>query len=892
MTGILGGGSNAKQKTAVGSLQFQTSQKGGVIPLVYGTTRAAPNLIDYDDFTATPASSGLKGKGGGGGKSGNQQYNYSASVILGVCQGPVSGFGTVWWDKNTAPLNGLPGLSTINLGADGQASDPFWVTNHPAKALGYSGTANFTLDNYQLGMTATLPNFSVEVIGIEASSGINGFDANPAAIVTDFLTNARYGAGFPAANLDSLGAYSEYCAAAGLFLSPLLDTQQEAQQSLGDIVKISNSAIVWSGALLKILPYGDQPLSATYTVIALSGTIVAGDTLTLTFTDSALSGLPITVAYSASLADQTSYTSAAAGLAQQVAGNGTLSGYGIYASCSVNSLVIVQAQGSGITVTGSASGAETISVGTTSAPYTFTPNATVLYNLGEDDFIVQESSVGTNLGVNPGGPALRQGAGPITGGFTDDPVHIVRSTPADANNMIEIECLDRSNSYNTTIVEAFDQASIDLYGVRRDTSLKANAIVDATYAGPIAAQLLLQRSLYFRNTYTFQLGWKYCLLEPMDLVQITDARLGATALTVRITAVEEDDEGTLSITAEDFFGGYSTAVVYPKQGASGYVPNYNSAPGDINSPLIFEPPAGLLSGDLEIWIGLSGGPNWGSAQVWISSDGSSYALAGTVDAPATQGVSIADLPAHASPDTVDTLSVNLADSRGFLSSVSAIDAQNLATLSYLGGELLAYQTATLTGTSEYNLSTLYRGTYGTTIANHPTGAQFALLNAAIGHFPYPANLIGQTIYLKFVSVNIVGGGIQDLASVAAFTYAITGAGQGTVTVVTGTFVNGKPTANLVLQRYVFATTVAFPAGLAGSRGTAGTAATAMATFAVQKNGVNVGTMMFAAAATTATFAMTSAATFNAGDVLTLVAPAAPDATLANLAWTFMGTMGA
>jgi Putative phage tail protein len=336
----------------------------------------------------------------------------------------------------------------------------------------------------------------------------------------------------------------------------------------------------------------------------------------------------------------------------------------------------------------------------------------VLYSLGEDDFIVQESSVGTNLGVNPGGPALRQGAGPITGGFTDDPVHIVRSTPADANNMIEVECLDRSNSYNTTIVEAFDQASIDLYGVRRDTSLKANAIVDATYAGPIAAQLLLQRNLYFRNTYTFQLGWKYCLLEPMDLVQISDFRLGATALTVRITAVEEDDEGTLSITAEDFFGGYSTAVVYPKQNASGYVPNYNSTPGNVNLPLIFEPPAGLLSADLEIWVGLSGGPNWGSAQVWISSDGSSYALAGTVDAPATQGVSIADLPAHASPDTVNTLPVDLADSRGLLSSVSSTDAQNLATLSYLGGELLAYQTAILTGTSEYNLTTLYRGAYG------------------------------------------------------------------------------------------------------------------------------------------------------------------------------------
>ena len=62
MGGIIGGGSNAKQQKAVGSLQFQTAQQGGVIPLVYGTTRVSPNLIEYDDFKATPAS----GQGGVG----------------------------------------------------------------------------------------------------------------------------------------------------------------------------------------------------------------------------------------------------------------------------------------------------------------------------------------------------------------------------------------------------------------------------------------------------------------------------------------------------------------------------------------------------------------------------------------------------------------------------------------------------------------------------------------------------------------------------------------------------------------------------------------------------------------------------------------------------------
>src|SRR5215469_9708717 len=200
MGGIIGGGLNAKQQKAVGSLQFQTSQHGGVIPLVYGTTRVSPNLIDYDDFKATPASGqGGVGKGGGGGKSGGQQYKYSASVIMGVCQGPIAGIGTVWWDKNIGALSSLP--AAIYPGSDGQAPDPCWQTNHTAKALGYSGTAIVVANNYAMGNTATLPNFSFEVQGLYSSTGSNGLDANPAAIVADFLTNPRYGAGFPAANL-------------------------------------------------------------------------------------------------------------------------------------------------------------------------------------------------------------------------------------------------------------------------------------------------------------------------------------------------------------------------------------------------------------------------------------------------------------------------------------------------------------------------------------------------------------------------------------------------------------------------------------------------------------------------------------------------------------------
>ena len=901
MGGILGGRTNAKQQKAVGSLQFQTSQHGGVIPLVYGTTRLSGNLLDYDDFRATASSkTGGKGKGGGGGKGGGQQYTYSASFIMGLCQGPIAGIGTVWWDKNISTLAGLPGLSSINLGDDGQATDLFWVTNHPAKALSYSGTANFTCANYQLGNTATLPNFSVEIEGIEAGSGVNGFDANPAAVVADFLTNPRYGAGFPSANLDPTmtaieeTSYLSYCFAAGLFVSPLLDTQQPAQQCLADIANLTNSAIVWSGGLLKIIPYGDQPLTASYQLVQLGGAVTSagGDTVSLVFSNFGLASSPITVSYTTTGQEQT-YAAVGAGLAQAVLGAAPLTAFGIWAGVSPDGLIIAMLNTTAqlTSVAANVSGGITVALGGVSGPYAYSPNTTPIYNLDDDDYIVQESGVGSHNGVSPGGLALRSGATAVTGGFTDDPVHIVRSTPADANNYIQLQCKDRGNSYNSHVVETFDQAAVDLYGIRRDTSLKADMVVDPYLTGTVVAQLVLQRSLLFRNTYTFKLGWKYCLLEPMDLVQITDTRLGVSALTVRITAVEEDDEGTLTITAEDFFGGYSTAVLYGKQSTAGYIPNWTTGPGEVNMPLIFEPPAALLSGDLEIWVAVSGGSNWGGAQVWISSDGSSYAYAGTVPGPATQGVLTATLASYGGtePDTTNTLSVDLTESRGELLSVSAGDAANLATLCYVGGELLAYQTATLTTTSHYGLTTLYRGAYGSTIGSHSPGAQFARLDQAIGRFPYPSTLIGQTIHLKFPSANIVGGGAQSLASVPAYTYTVTGSGKASIaTTVSGSY-TGPTTPNLVVQRFVFAGTVTFPAGLTGSQGTAGIAATATTSYSIKKNGANVGTMVFAAGATTATFSMASATTFMAGDILTVVAPASPDATLANLAWTFVGS---
>lgn len=103
--------------------------------------------------------------------------------------------------------------------------------------------------------------------------------------------------------------------------------------------------------------------------------------------------------------------------------------------------------------------------------------------------------------------------------------------------------------------------------------------------------------------------------------------------------------------------------------------------------------------------------------------------------------------------------------------------------------------------------------------------------------------------------------------------------------------NGAPTASQVLLRAIMVRGVSFLDDFAGSQAKAEVAATAQTDFDVQVNGVSIGYFRFAAAGTTATFVTTDSVTeaLVAGDVLKVIAPGSPDATLANIAFTLKGT---
>ena len=381
---------------------------------------------------------------------------------------------------------------------------------------------------------------------------------------------------------------------------------------------------------------------------------------------------------------------------------------------------------------------------------TYIPNLTPLYDLSDDDFIVSGA---------------------------EDPVRVERKTNADAYNQVQIEYLDRANDYNIAVAEAKDQANIEQYGIRPKDAVKMHGICDAKVARQVA-QLLLQRALYVRNEYEFKLGWKYCLLEPMDLVTLTDGGLGLDKTPVRITEIEEDEDGVLNVKAEDFPFGTASATEYPTQPSLGYSADYNVSPGNAHAPVMFEAPLQLTGGEPEIWLATADGDMWGGAEVWVSTNGDSYTRVGAVSGKARYGSLTAALPAGAVFDRANTLGVEIG--AGQLTGGTEQDSRDLLTLCYADGEFLAYETAELKGVGRYVLGNLTRGAYGSNIDRHEAGRPFVRVDESLFKYPVPRDWIGRTVWVKLVSHNVFGSGAQDLAEVPAYSYRIIGAPLGQV----------------------------------------------------------------------------------------------------------------
>ncbi len=149
-------------------LMVQASTYGKAIPLVYGNTRIAGNVIWSQPIqehvtTTTQSSGGGKGGGGGGVETTTTNYTYTASLAVAICEGPITEVLRVWADSKQLDLT--QGSYTLYLGTEDQLPDTFMSSFYPAgQTPGHRGMAYVVIKDFPLADYGNrIPNFTFEV---------------------------------------------------------------------------------------------------------------------------------------------------------------------------------------------------------------------------------------------------------------------------------------------------------------------------------------------------------------------------------------------------------------------------------------------------------------------------------------------------------------------------------------------------------------------------------------------------------------------------------------------------------------------------------------------------------------------------------------------------------
>jgi hypothetical protein len=733
----MSGGTISTSTNKVEAFKLQSSAQGVTIPWVRGVNRVAGNLVWYNGFKAVGKTESSGGKGGTEVRS--TTWSYQADAIMAICSGPILDIPRIWKGKSVYD-------GGISAGVIKKATEVYPVP--------LSGPMVYTVAE-----AATYRN--IVTVTSTGDPGGDGYWSTPLAQGYDYLMTSA----------GQLTVLNEQYRGFDIAISYQYINGSESRSALQELgLSLGRGAMgqaVWSG--LSSYPSNEQ--------IGYSGlAYVAGQAYQLT--------------------DQASLENHVFEVVAPLAYHLDASTPDVDISIAIRELMLDSRSGAGFPSANSASWAAwsdfCVAAGILGSPVLTEqiPMVDVLREVAEATITAPVWSDGL-LKMVPFGDSEETGRGrtytpnvePVYDLDNDTfwvegesaPLRYVNTTPTERYNHFRIEYRDRANGYSPAIAEARDLADIEERGLRSHDIIKMDWVCDGAVARKIA-QLKLQKSLSVRTKFECDLPWHFVLLECADLVTVTQGRLGLDRFPVRIEVIEENEDGDLTLTLEEYPIGSASAAEYDHEYPDGYIPDYNVKPGSVEDPVFFEAPVDRTTTGLEVWIAATGkNPNWGGANVWVSVDGSgtNYKIVGTIDRNARYGT----LRSAVTPGST-TIQVELNTDAELLSG-GALDSETLQTLIYMGGatpEYAAYEVATLVGADQYDLSgVLTRGAYSTGAVNHALGDPFVRVDDGIvTSGPLDLSFIGKEIWVKFTSFNVFRGAEESLADVAEYRYLVTG----------------------------------------------------------------------------------------------------------------------
>lgn len=291
------GGSGIKDAVA-GDFEFTSASESVTIPVIFGIIRNPGNFLRYDKstFQAAPIYATYEQpKGGKGGEPETetvatiQGYNYYMSFDLGLCMGEVDEVRQIYDGTKLTAMSSpasFTGDSVVMVATNAESSGTVRVyrgsaaqTRVPGEVYSdaqsnYRGVCFASFQTFWIGTSPTPRSYLFElhrrprvldddgnaiadfpVRGSNNPADAEWYDANPAAIIWEILTNKEWGSGSPAALLDveSFRKCAKYYESKKIGLSLSLESQDDLGSYIDTIRQHVGLILVRSGSVTKAI---------------------------------------------------------------------------------------------------------------------------------------------------------------------------------------------------------------------------------------------------------------------------------------------------------------------------------------------------------------------------------------------------------------------------------------------------------------------------------------------------------------------------------------------------------------------------------------------------------------------------------------------------------------
>jgi len=732
------------------STQVNDSSYGNMIPIVFGMVRTSGNIIFATSFKSHKQSSS-SGKGGG---SGTTTYTYSISLGVAICKGPIVKVRRLWMSGTQYILTSVSGTTytftkvndtdttvscRIYLGTEDQEPDSYMETKNGGAGTtpGYRGLAYAVFqDLYLTDFGNGVPQIQFEVVSEKMvdSANYSGQTVSGKTFTDEDLSFSFWE-----------NATIKYCT----FTNCRLDGSNWSNSTI--------KGCTFPGCSIRESTWA----SATIDDCNFDGADARGSSWTSAeITDSSFDSADVrgcgtmnvgNCTFISALVNNTSFQLISACTFTSADYDTTDPGYlSYYPSCLLSKIISTLAGYAEITddmlvmtgISNSVSGYIITSqatfrsmIETFMQAYAFDAyeadgvlNCTA--QTSQTTIVIPESDLGAKA----------------PDGETVDKLKIVDTDTYELPPQINVTYYNYAGDYRQGTVRSRRMYYTEALG---EETINLPIVMTEAEAQTMADNLLI-RAWTNKTTYTAQVGNKWAMLRPANILQTT---VNGIKRVWQITKIDYDG-GIVKLEGK----GFKTPSILSHEIVD---PTVNMiTPGAISFYLLDIPL--LTSTDGPGFYGAATAPsNYKSVMLYkaTTGDATTFKYLDEFDAQATAGTAdtvLADGPVHFF-DNINTVDVTLV--YGTLESVLEIDALNWNNVALLGDEIIQFKTAILIAENQYRLSGLLRGRRGTEWATgaHVTGEEFVLLSSdAIQEETLNLSDIGREITYKYGYANTDG----------------------------------------------------------------------------------------------------------------------------------------